>query len=58
MPASASSWQIRADFQNAFNFPFFGRLQSNDVTNTRCGQWRADSTNEPRRIVTVMKITF
>jgi hypothetical protein len=51
-------WQIRADFQNAFNFPFFGALQSNDVTNTRFGQLRADITNEPRRIVAVMKVTF
>lgn len=50
--------QIRADFQNAFNFPFFGALLSNDVTNTRFGQLRADITNEPRRIVGVMKITF
>ncbi len=51
-------WQIRADFQNAFNYPFFGVLQSNDVTNTRFGQLRADIGNEPRRIVGVMKITF
>lgn len=50
--------QIRADFQNAFNFPFFGRLQSNNVTDSRFGQLRADITNEPRRVVGVMKITF
>ena len=51
-------WQIRGDFQNAFNYPFFGALQSTDVTNTRFGQLRADITNEPRKIVAVMKITF
>ncbi|HQR33136.1 MAG TPA: TonB-dependent receptor, partial [Blastocatellia bacterium] len=51
-------WQIRADFQNAFNYPFFGVLQSNNVTDTRFGQLRADIGNEPRRIVAVMKITF
>src|SRR5262245_43946052 len=51
-------WQIRIDFQNAFNYPFFGALQSNDVTNTRFAQLRADITNEPRRIVGVMKLTF
>lgn len=51
-------WQIRADFQNAFNFPFFARLQSNDVTDQRFGQLRADITNETRRIVAVLKIIF
>jgi hypothetical protein len=51
-------WQIRSDFQNAFNFPFFGSLQSNDVTNSQFGQLRADITNQPRQIAIVMKITF
>ena len=51
-------WQIRADFQNAFNYPFFGVQQSNNVTDSRFGQLRADISNEPRRIVAVMKITF
>lgn len=51
-------WQIRGDFQNAFNFPFFGRLQSNDVANSQFGQLRADIGNQPRQIAIVMKVTF
>ena len=38
----------RADFQNAFNFPLFGKLQSNLVTDSRFGQLTADITNEQR----------
>ena len=51
-------WQIRADFQNAFNYPLFGRLQSNNVTDSRFGQLQADITNEKRIVVAVMKIVF
>ena len=51
-------WQLRADFQNAFNYPLFGKLQSNNVTDSRFGQLTADITNEKRIIVAVMKIVF
>jgi hypothetical protein len=51
-------WQIRGDFQNAFNFPFFGAIQSSDVTNAQFGRLRADITNQPRLIAVVMKVTF
>jgi hypothetical protein len=51
-------WQIRGDFMNAFNFPYFGALQSSNVTDSRFGQLRADITNEPRRIAIVMKVVF
>ncbi len=50
--------QVRADFQNAFNYPLFGRLQSNNVTDSRFGQLQADITNEKRIVVAVMKIVF
>jgi hypothetical protein len=54
-------WQIRADFHNAFNHPWFGNLGSSDVTNARFGQLGVssiDDTSEPRLIVLVMKIVF
>ena len=51
-------WQIRADFQNAFNYPLFGKLQSNNVTDSRFGQLQADISNEKRIVVAVMKIVF
>lgn len=54
-------WQIRADFHNAFNHPWFGNLASNDVTNVRFAKLAAasiDDTSEPRLIVLVMKIIF
>jgi len=50
--------QFRADFQNAFNYPFFARLMSNDVANSRFGQLRPEDTNEARRIVGVVKLVF
>lgn len=50
--------QFRTDFQNAFNYPFFGKLRSNDVANSRFGQLTPDITNEPRLIVAVIKIIF
>lgn len=56
-------WQIRADFHNAFNFPYFGKFQAVrnnqlDVTNPQFGQLTADISNETRLIVMVMKVTF
>lgn len=54
-------WQIRADFHNAFNHPWFGAEGSNDVTDSRFGQVLAqsiDDNSEPRLIVLVMKIVF
>ena len=54
-------WQIRADFHNAFNHPWFGNLASNNVTNANFGQVSVasiDDTSEPRLIVLVMKIVF
>ena len=54
-------WQIRGDFHNAFNHPWFGNLASNNVTNARFGMLSVasvDDTSEPRLIVLVMKIVF
>ena len=50
--------QFRTDFQNAFNYPLFGKQQSNNVTDSRFGQLLADISNEKRIIVAVMKIVF
>jgi hypothetical protein len=51
-------WQIRADFQNAFNHPFFVELLTTDIANSRFGQLRPRDRNEPRKVVAVMKIIF
>jgi hypothetical protein len=54
-------WQVRADFHNAFNHPWFGNLASNNVTDSNFGQVSVasiDDTSEPRLIVLVMKIVF
>ncbi len=50
--------QIRADFQNAFNHPWFGQPSTTNVTEARFGQLNADMNNEPRRVVGVMKLIF
>lgn len=50
--------QIRADFQNAFNHPWFGQPVTTSVTDPRFGQLLADQNNEPRRVVAVMKLLF
>jgi hypothetical protein len=51
-------WQIRCDFHNAFNYPFFGAMQSVDVRDPRFGQVRADISNEIRTVVLSMKVIF
>ncbi|MBI3695970.1 MAG: TonB-dependent receptor [Acidobacteria bacterium] len=51
-------WQIRADFQNAFNHPFFVELLTTDVSNSRFGQLRPRDRNEARKVVAVMKVIF
>ncbi len=54
-------WQIRADFHNAFNHPWFGTQGPNDVTSPNFGQlfvYSVDANSEPRLIVMVMKILF
>ena len=51
-------WQIRADFQNAFDYAYFGAQASNNVTDPRFGQLNPAQNNQPRIIVAVMKIMF
>ncbi|MCU1263219.1 MAG: hypothetical protein JWO80_6104 [Bryobacterales bacterium] len=54
-------WQIRADFHNALNHPWFGSQASNDVTSAQFGMVAAESiddTSEPRLIVLSMKLVF
>jgi hypothetical protein len=50
--------QLRLDGYNVGNFPWFSRLQSNDVTNSRFGQLTADMGNEVRVFVGVLKLVF
>jgi hypothetical protein len=51
-------FQIRADAQNAFNYPWFSRLQSNDVANTRFGMLNPSARTEPREIILAAKLLF
>jgi len=51
-------FQFRADAQNAFNFPWFSRIQSVDVTNSRFGYLNSSARTEPREIILAAKILF
>jgi outer membrane receptor protein involved in Fe transport len=51
-------WQIRADAQNAFNYPWFSRLQSSAVTDSRFGFLRLGPNSESREFVLSMKVLF
>lgn len=52
--------QVRADFQNVFDQPYFGRLVSgaNNVQDSRFGQLDPAQGNQPRVVVLVMKVLF
>jgi hypothetical protein len=50
--------QLRADFQNAFDYPYFGRLVATSVTDSRFGQLNPAQDNQPRVVVFVMKLLF
>ncbi|MBL8179416.1 MAG: TonB-dependent receptor, partial [Bryobacterales bacterium] len=52
--------QLRADFQNAFDYAYFGRLiaRPNNVQDTRFGQLDPAQDNQPRIVVMVLKILF
>ena len=54
-------WQVRADFHNALNHPWFGAQASNDVSDSQFGRVAAqsiDDASEPRLIVLSMKLVF
>jgi hypothetical protein len=52
--------QVRGDFQNAFDFAYFGRLISrpNNVQDARFGQLDPAQGNQPRVVVLVLKVIF
>jgi len=52
--------QLRADFQNLFDQPYFGRLVGggNNVADTRFGQIDSAQGNQPRVAVLVLKVLF
>ncbi len=50
--------QIRADFQNAFDYAYFGRIVSSNVQDSRFGQLNPAQDNQPRIVVAVMKLMF
>jgi hypothetical protein len=51
-------WQLRADFQNAFDYAYFGQQVTTNVTDPRFGQLNPAQNNQPRIIVAVMKLMF
>ena len=51
-------FQIRADAQNAFNLPWFSRIQSVDVANSRFGYLNGSARTEAREIVLAAKLLF
>ena len=52
------TFQLRADAQNAYNIPWFSRMQSVDVTNSRFGVLNPSPRTEAREIILVGKILF
>jgi hypothetical protein len=51
-------WQLRADFQNAFDYAYFGQQVTTNVADPRFGQLNPAQNNQPRTIVAVMKLLF
>lgn len=51
-------FQLRADMQNAFDRPYFGRVVSPNVQDPRFGQLNPAQDNAPRIVVIVAKILF
>jgi outer membrane receptor protein involved in Fe transport len=52
------TFQLRADAQNAYNYPWFSRIQSADVTNSQFGVLNPSPRTEAREIILVGKIIF
>ena len=52
------TFQLRADAQNAYNYPWFSRMQSVDVTNSRFGVLNPSPRTEAREIILAAKILF
>jgi hypothetical protein len=52
------TFQLRGDAQNAYNFPYFSRIQSVDVTNSRFGYLNPTPNSEAREIVVSAKLLF
>ncbi|HLJ14840.1 MAG TPA: TonB-dependent receptor [Bryobacteraceae bacterium] len=50
--------QIRADFTNSFNHPYFTQLSSTSVTSPQFGQIKLSQNNDPRIIYMELKILF
>jgi hypothetical protein len=50
--------QLRGDAQNAYNHPWFSRIQSVDVTNSRFGFLNPEPNSESREIIIAAKLLF
>ena len=51
-------FQFRTEFLNAFNHPWFSRIETNSVTAANFGSVRLDAQNQLRLVVFVGRITF
>ena len=51
-------FRIRADFDNAFNHPYFTQMQSLDVTNAQFGQIHLSQNNDPRTVYMEADVIF
>jgi hypothetical protein len=51
-------FQFRTEFLNAFNHPWFSRIETNNVTAANFGSVRLDAQNQLRLVVFVGRITF
>lgn len=51
-------FQLRGDFNNAFNTPFWPRLETVNVESSRFGTMRFDPQNQTRVVVVAAKIVF
>jgi hypothetical protein len=52
------TFQLRVDAQNAYNYPWFSRMQSVDVTNSRFGTLNPSPRTEAREFILAAKILF
>jgi hypothetical protein len=52
------TFQLRCDAQNAYNYPWFSRMQSVDVTNSQFGILNPSPRTEAREFILVAKILF
>jgi hypothetical protein len=56
--AESVRFQLRGDFNNAFNTPFWPRLLTTNVEDSRLATMRFDPQNQTRVVVLAAKLVF